>query len=372
MDGFEGHPGGAFGGVEDGAGGVFAGGFALVAGFGDGVDIGAAGAEGDVHIGEFALDELEFADFLAELFALMDVGNDDIEGGLHDAEGSAGEDGALVIEAAHQDVDAAPEAAEDVLFGDGAIFEDEFAGVGAAHAELVEFLGAGEAGEGFFDDEGGDAARAGGLIGFGVDDQGIGVGAVGNPHFGAVEDVGVAVFFGAQAHGDDIRAGVGFAHGEGADGGAIEQGGQVFLLLGFGAVEVDLVDAEIGVRAVGQADGGGGAGDFFHGDGVGEVAHAGPAILFGHGDAEQADGAEFLPEIGGEIVIAIDGGGAGGDFGGGEAADGVAQGFDFRAEVKIEHGLAIGEHFGLPRDDQADDSAGSGLRASPRGRGRRR
>src|SRR5580700_1805317 len=47
----EGDLGGAFGGVEDGAGGVLAGGLAAVAGARDGIDIGAAGVGGGVHVG---------------------------------------------------------------------------------------------------------------------------------------------------------------------------------------------------------------------------------------------------------------------------------------------------------------------------------
>ena len=44
---------------------------------------------------------------LAELGALADVGEDDVEAGLHDAELDAGEHGALIVEAAHQHADAA-------------------------------------------------------------------------------------------------------------------------------------------------------------------------------------------------------------------------------------------------------------------------
>src|SRR6185503_18850214 len=49
-----------------------------------------------------------------------------------------------------------------------AILEHQFAGVGAAHAELVEFLRGGKSLHALFDDEGGHAARAGVEIGLGV------------------------------------------------------------------------------------------------------------------------------------------------------------------------------------------------------------
>ncbi len=47
---------------------------------------------------------------------------------------------ALVVEPAHQHIDAAAERAEHVLRGHLAVLENQLAGVGAAHAELVELL----------------------------------------------------------------------------------------------------------------------------------------------------------------------------------------------------------------------------------------
>src|SRR6185369_8543903 len=91
--------------------------------------------------------------------------------------------------------------------------------------------------------------------------------------------------------------------------------GQVFFLLRQVAIEADLVDAEVGVRAVGEADRGGGAADFLHGYDVGEVA-------------------EFGPEIAREFVRTVDLRGAGGDFGRGKFGDGVAQLGQFGGEVE--------------------------------------
>ena len=65
---------GHFGGVEDRAGGVFTGGFrAAVGGHGNHVDVGLGGVHPGVHVGDFALDQFEFTDGLAELLALADV-----------------------------------------------------------------------------------------------------------------------------------------------------------------------------------------------------------------------------------------------------------------------------------------------------------
>src|SRR5438034_4956431 len=49
------HPGSIFRSVEDRPGGVLARGFVAVAGLADRVDIGAAGVQGCIHIGEFSL-----------------------------------------------------------------------------------------------------------------------------------------------------------------------------------------------------------------------------------------------------------------------------------------------------------------------------
>src|SRR5690606_34994799 len=130
-------------------------------------------------------------------------------------------------------------------------------------------------------------------VGFGVDDVGVCVGAVGDPHFVAVEHEVVAFVAGREFHGDDVGASVGLRHGQGADVFAANKFGQVFLFLFFGAVAMNLVHTQVGVGAVGQANRGGGAADFFHGDDVCQVAHVGAAVFFTHGDTQQAHVAHF-------------------------------------------------------------------------------
>ena len=53
-----------------------------------------------------------------------------------------------------------------------------------------------------------------------------------------------------------------------------DQLGQIFALLRLAAVAADLVDAEIGMRAVGQADRGGSARNLLHGDAMMQIAEA--------------------------------------------------------------------------------------------------
>ena len=81
----------------------------------DRVDVGAGRVHRRVHVGELALHQLELADRLAELLALVHVRQDDVEARRHDAERPAREHRALVVEAAHQHVDASAFLAQDVL-----------------------------------------------------------------------------------------------------------------------------------------------------------------------------------------------------------------------------------------------------------------
>jgi hypothetical protein len=140
---------------------------------------------------------------------------------------------------------------EHVLGRHLAIFEDELAGVGAAHAELVELLRGREAGKALLDEEGRDAAGTGVRVGLGVDHQGVSDGAVGDPHLRAVEDVGIAALVGAGLHRHHVGAGAGLGHGEGADMLAGDELRQELPLLRLAAVAADLVDGEIGVGAIG-------------------------------------------------------------------------------------------------------------------------
>ena len=80
------------------------------------------------------------ADRLVELLALAHVGQGDVHRRLHQAERAAGQHQALGVEAAHQHLDAVVDLAEHVLGRDLAVLEHQLAGVGAAHAELVELL----------------------------------------------------------------------------------------------------------------------------------------------------------------------------------------------------------------------------------------
>src|SRR5215208_1844646 len=135
---------------------------------------------------------------------MADVRNDHVEARLHDPDLHSGEDGALVIEAAHQHFDPLILLAEDVLRRDEAVVEYQLGGRRAAYAELVDLLADGEAGHFLFAQEGGDPAAA--LARFGIDDERVGFRAVGDPEFGTVEAVAVPALLGLQLHSNDVAA----------------------------------------------------------------------------------------------------------------------------------------------------------------------
>jgi len=66
---------------------------------------------------------------------------------------------------------------------------------------------------------------------------------------------------------------------------------------GRAATTYELVDAEVGVGAVGEADGAGGPGDLLHGDAVVHVAETHPAVLLGGREAVEVEVAHEPPQV---------------------------------------------------------------------------
>ena len=134
----------------------------------------------------------------------MDIGDDAVHAGLHDAEGSGGQHNPLIIKTTYQDADALIQGAKDILFRHLTILKHQFAGVGATHAQLVELLCRRKALEILLDDESSNPAWARIGIRFRIDHQHICIRAVGNPELVAVQDIAIAHFIGTEPHGDNI------------------------------------------------------------------------------------------------------------------------------------------------------------------------
>ena len=297
---------------------------------------------------------------------------------MHDADTDPGKHDPLVVQTGHQHPDALSFGAHDILGRDVAIGEDEFAGVGAAHPELVQLLRRREPVEAFLDQEGGDALRPCGRVGLGVDHQHIRVWTVGDPHLAAIQDVAVATFLGPQRHRDDIRPGAGLRHGERSDMLARTETGQIAGLLARRGVPVDLVDAEVGMGAIAQCRGGRGSGHFLDGDDMGKIAQPGTAELRIGRDAEEPERAELRPEIARKLVAAIDLVGAGTKPLLGETLDGLAYRLDLLADCKshrcVKHRspprarLSSGEGWGRPAPPSMTPPASSKDKRDLRGR----
>ena len=168
--------------------------------------------------------------------------------------------------------------------------------------------------------------------------------AVGDPQLAAVQHILVALLVRAQPHRDHVRPGAGLGHRQRADMLAGDQSGQVALLLLRRAPAMDLVDAEVGVGAVGQADRGRGAADLLHRDAMGEIAHVGAAVLLLDRDAMKPQFAHGRPQVDRELVLLIDLRGARRDLLGREAAHGVAQHVDVRPQAVIQVDGVLGRH----------------------------
>ena len=123
-----------------------------------------------------------------------------------------------------------------------------------------------------------------------------------------------------------------------------DQLGQEALLLLVAAVAADLVDAEVGVRAVAEADGGRGAAHLLDRHDVLEIAEARAAILLLDGDAVQAELAHLGPQLAREAVGLVDLGGDRRHLVGGETLDLVAQGVGGLAQTEIERRHCVGDH----------------------------
>ena len=122
---------------------------------------------------------------------------------------------------------------------------------------------------------------------------------------------------------------------------ARDESGQVFPALFIRAVQLDLIDAEVGVRAVGQRDRGRGARDFLNRDHMGEIGHARAAEFFRHGDPEKAEIAHLFPKCSGKFVARVDLGCHGFDPLLGEPVHHIAQGIHVLAQIerhrRVEH-----------------------------------
>ena len=102
------------------------------------------------------------------------------------------------------------------------------------------------------------------------------------------------------------------------------------------------------MRAIRQADRGRGPRHLLHRDAVFEIAEAGAAILLLDGDAVQAERADLGPEVAGELIAAVDFGGARRDLVLRKRMHRLADRIRGLAEIEVEHPMGVGDHGRLP------------------------
>ena len=182
------------------------------------VDHQPRGFDFDGHFGEIELHALEFRDRLAELLALLGVGEGVIERALRETGHLRADADAAFVEGLDGDLVAFADFADDVRFGDAAIVEDQLAGGRGADAELVFFLADLKAGEFALDQECRDAFVSGFGIYVGEEEIEAGFVGVGDPEFAAGDAVVVAGVDGAGRQGEGVGAGAGFGKSVARDG----------------------------------------------------------------------------------------------------------------------------------------------------------
>ena len=154
------------------------------------VEEGAGGFDFGMHVGKHPLDGLEFTDGLAKGFAGASVFDGFIERALGKADGLRGDADASTIERGERDAQALAFFTEAIGRGNSAIVEDELDRRRRALAHLVFVATDFETGGVGFEKESANSLPARGGIGFREDDEETCGGAIGDPGFGAVEDIG--------------------------------------------------------------------------------------------------------------------------------------------------------------------------------------
>ena len=119
----------------------------------------------------------------------------------------------------------------------------------------------------------------------------------------------------------------------------------MFLLLG--AVQPDLVDAQVGMGAVAEPDSGRGPAQLLHRNRVFEVPHPGPAVFLLDSDAENTEITHLAPEVGWKVVRPLDVGRPRRHLVGGKGTDRVPEHVSGFTEIEVQARKVIRDH-GLP------------------------
>ena len=119
------------------------------------------------------------------------------------------------------------------------------------------------------------------------------------------------------------------------------------IALSYGAHSNLCVNTKVGMRTIAERDRRRSSADLFHRNNMSKITHACTAKLFVDGYAKQAHFAKLGPQMIGELVIAVDVCGDGGDMLGGERVDVVSEHIDGFTKPKVEWGVAAFHNISL-------------------------
>ena len=251
-------------------------------------------AQGDfgLHVGQFFLDQLVGGQRAAELLAVQGVLASLVPavlGGAQRAPGNAVTGGVEAGERTFQ----AGHVRQHVLFRHEHIVHHDFTGDGRAQAHLAVDRRGGQTVPAFFQNKAADLA----VFGLAPHHEHVGDRAVGDPHLVAGEAVAAVHFLGAGGHAARVGAVVRLGQAETADPLAAGQLGQVFLLLLFAAEFIDRHHHQGRLHAHHGAVAGIHPLHFPGDQAVAHIVHAGAAVGFRDGGAEQAQLAHFAEDF---------------------------------------------------------------------------
>ncbi|VAZ84999.1 hypothetical protein LAUMK42_03830 [Mycobacterium persicum] len=257
------------------------------------------------HLGQLECDGLVLGDRLPEGVALLRVSHRQLEGSNGDTTGARRNVHPADFDAVHHLEEALPrDAAEDVVGGCPITVEDEFGGIDALVAQLVDLPGDHQARSHFtetrwlFDEERGQVAvRLGfAFVGAHQHRHQRRTGAVGQPHLLAIDDVvATGIAAGPGANRGDVGAQFRLRHRERAAALAGGHAWQEALLLLVGAMLAQHVSHdEVGVEHTGDTHPA--PGQLFDTQRVSQQRLPQPAVFFGDHQTEQAHGAHLVDD----------------------------------------------------------------------------
>jgi len=177
------------------------------------------------------------------------------------------------------------DAREKIRNGNFAIGERETGGDGSAQRPLAVDVPRLEARRAFLNEK----AAHFFVLAFGPDDGNVGEGAVGDPHFFAVEDVLAAFLDGAREHPAGVGAELRLGEAEAANGFAFLEQWEPFIFLGLASIGVNRVHHQAGLDGDETAQAGIAALEFLVHQAVGNVRHFRAAVAL----EVRAEKAEF-------------------------------------------------------------------------------